>query len=205
MHGTIKILLAALLILASGYSAVGTGCLDNRTVQKNITLNGEMQNITIDCPYGCDPTSNDCYEVDTTYGILGVMAFLIFIVVMLWLAHYFKPKPEKKITQKEDGSLEETQEINLFMQILSFGFVGIAILTLGFLFSFIGGMGSKFTSSYHETVSLSLYQYSELWLTLSYLFIFGGLMAFIILIIYSVFRWYQYKTWEKKSRKDGEI
>lgn len=193
------------IVLAStGYSVTYTACVNNVTISENISVNNTMVPTLYDCPNGCDVTNGRCYDVDWGYALLGVLAFIVFICSMFWISNYFKPKPSKNTEMHPDGTVTEGEEMNLFMYIVSFGFLCAGLLILGFLLSFIGGLTTGFShNAGTATISSSLYSFSSLWFFLSSLFILGGLMLFIIAVLFYTIKWWQYNTFKKKQERDG--
>jgi len=124
------------LLSSSGYSAVGTNCLNNQTILDNTSFDGTLHNSSYVCDYGCDQTLNRCRTVDVGYGaiVLGVLIF--FVCVMFFLSWYFKPK------SGEEG------EIDLGAIGLSFFWLFIGLLgILGMLF-FVSGVGANMISAF---------------------------------------------------------
>jgi len=131
-----KILIATLLVLVSGYSAVGTNCLNNQTILDNTSFDGILHNSSYVCDYGCDETLDRCRTVDVGYGaiVLGVLIF--FICCMFFLSWYFKPERD------EEG------EIDLGAIGLSFFWLFVGLLgILGILF-FVSGVGANMVSNF---------------------------------------------------------
>jgi hypothetical protein len=63
-------------------------CIDNQTLGRNITVEGELINVSHPCYYGCDADRGVCSSDPTTSAAVPVgiaAAFILFALFILWL------------------------------------------------------------------------------------------------------------------------